>query len=195
MVLEGNNLPSTVVVSFTKSDSHWFNISPLLHSSKCLGLPCFSRQSHQDWKLRIAQIVLFSVLFGTNPFDIVFNSKSDVNLFPNLLVTSLIAFLFFAAGTSSPIHSAIPPSLNMYSSFGIFTRSKFSALLSITPRPTDRRLEMSSSKKSSPSHEKSVSGETLPAAISLLRLEMYTVWSPEKLFALATTLQIWRQMP
>ena len=66
------------------------NISPLVHSSKSLGtgLPCFSHQSHQDWKLHTAQIVLFS----TNPFDIVFNSKSDVNLFPNLLLHHSLPF-------------------------------------------------------------------------------------------------------
>ena len=49
---------------------------------------------------------------------------------------------------------------------------EFSALLStlsITPRPTDRWLETSSSKKLPQSHEKSVSSETLTAAISLRR--------------------------
>jgi len=105
MVLHGNCLPSTLLVSFTYRDSHRFNISPLLHSSKSLGTgsPCSSHQLHQDWKLHKHQIVFCSVLFGTNPFEISFSSESDVTSLPNLLITSLITFLFFTAAWDTTI--------------------------------------------------------------------------------------------
>ena len=167
MVLEGNNLPSTLLVSFTKSNSHRFNISPSLHSSKSLGtgLPCFSHQSHQDWKLRMAQIVLSSVLFCTNPLDIVFNSKSDVNLFTNLLVTSLIAFLFFVAETSSLNHLAIPLSSNKYGSFSIYSRDQNFLHAPHNPLTNRQKTRDVIFEKIVTSHMKSVSGETLPATI------------------------------
>jgi len=75
------------------------------------GSSCSSCQLHQDWISRKHQILFCSVFFGTNPFEISFSSESDVTLLPNLLVTSLITFPFFAAGTPqslSPNHSAIP---------------------------------------------------------------------------------------
>ena len=114
-----------------------------------------------------------SVLFCTNPFDIVFNSKFDVNLFPNVLVTQLTAFLFFAAGTSSPIHSAVPPSLNKY----IHQIENFETFVHAFHNPPTNRQKTRDVvfERLSPSHEKSVSGKTLSEAISLLRLEMYTV--------------------
>ena len=87
--LWSTSLPTTLFLSFTRAiatDSTFLHcyIQANLQALGCLA----SLANHtRTGKLHTAQIVLFSVVFGTNPFGIVFNSKPDVNLSQNLLVT------------------------------------------------------------------------------------------------------------